>query len=241
VRIVAFAGPSVPPDDRARFPDVEWRAPAEAGDLLRLQCERPPTICLIDGYFDHRPAVRHKEILLLLSQGARILGAASIGALRAAEMDGFGMAGVGAVYRAYALGRLTGDDEVALVHGTAELDWRALSVPLVDVRATLCGALRCRILNRLEAGALREAAAAIHYVDRSWEEILQSKPVSAGASERLRRWLPDGAVSLKRSDAIECLRAAARPAAASPTPAPVRTVFLDLLARECGLSPDLRT
>src|SRR3546814_11407858 len=92
----------------------------------------------IDGYFDHRPAVRHKEILLLLSEGVRMFGASSIGALRAAEMGGFGLTGVGYIYRAYSRGPLVGADEVALVHTSSEWDWRPLALPLVAVPAPIC-------------------------------------------------------------------------------------------------------
>ena len=177
--VIAFAGPSLTAEDRRAFPNVDWRPPAEAGDLLRLLGRgraggEGPRICLIDGYFDHRPAPRHKEILHLLADGAGIWGAASIGALRAAEMAPFGLVGIGAIYRAYADGRITGDDEVALAHGPAEWNWRPLSVPLVDVRATLCRALRERVIGLGEARTIRAAAAQIHYADRTWEMVFDA-------------------------------------------------------------------
>ena len=225
MRLVVFAGPSLPCAARHRAQGVEWRPPAEAGDLLRLDLDAALTICLIDGYFDHRPAVRHKEILLALAQGARVLGASSMGALRAAEMTPFGMEGVGAIHRAYADGRLAGDDEVALIHASGEQGWRPLSVPLVEVRATLCRLVRER---RLEAGAARrilEAAREVHYVDRSW---------SSFAHEELRTLLEGAHVPLKRADAE-----AALVAALAPRPKPrqrpkmVETSFLRSLARSC--------
>ena len=234
--VVAFAGPSLLPSDRAAFPGVDWRAPAEAGDLLRLPRGRALTICLIDGYFDHRPAVRHKEILLLLSEGVGIVGGSSIGALRAAEMAPFGMQGVGAIYRAYANGSIDGDDEVALAHGPEEWGWRPLSVPLVEVRATLCRAVRMGILRTGEARAVREAARAIHYVDRTWEAVLAAATARAGG--RLRKALPRVQIPLKRLDAIRCVSAAiAGPRRPWPRPEAVRTVFLDALAQECGMDP----
>ena len=237
--ILAFAGPSLLPEDRGRFAGVEWRPPAEAGDLLRLAAEPPDTICLIDGYFDHRPAVRHKEILLLLSEGVRILGASSIGALRAAEMSAFGMVGVGAIYRAYARGGLTGDDEVALVHGPAKWGWRPLSVPLVDVRATLCRALREKVLTIADARALLRAAAATHYTERSWEGLIGPAPLAAATLGRLTTWLDRGQVAQKRIDALACLAsAAAGITAAQPRPRMVKTAFVDALARECGVTLD---
>jgi len=241
VKIVAFAGPSVPPNDRDGFAGVDWRPPAEAGDLLRLRSERSLTICLIDGYFDHRPAVRHKEILLLLSEGIRILGASSIGALRAAEMADFGMVGVGAIYRAYASGRIAGDDEVALVHGPAEWGWRPMSVPLVDVRATLCRALRTKMLGAEDARGLLRAAAATHYTERSWEGLLGSAPLPAASLGLLKDWLDGAQVAQKRIDARACLTAAlAGKSSGQPRPPMVKTGFLDALARECGVALDAR-
>jgi len=239
MKVTVFAGPSLPPSDREEYAGVEWRPPAEAGDLLRLRAERPRAICLIDGYFDHRPAVRHKEILLLLSEGVRILGASSIGALRAAEMDDFGMVGVGAIYRAYASGRITGDDEVALVHGPAEWGWRPMSVPLVDIRATLCRAMREKVLAAVDARALLRTAAATHYVERSWEGLVGTAPLPAATQDRLSAWLAAGQVSQKRIDARACLVAAmAGESTRRSRPAMVRTVFVDALARQCGVALD---
>ena len=236
---IVFAGPSLPACDRDEYAGVEWRPPAEAGDLLRLRRERPLKICLIDGYFDHRPAVRHKEILLLLSEGVEILGASSIGALRAAEMADFGMVGVGAIYRAYASGRVTGDDEVALVHGPAEWGWRPMSVPLVDVRATLCRALREKVLAAADARVLLRAAADAHYAERTWEGLIGSAALSAAALGRLRAWLVAGQVAQKRIDARACLAAAmAGTSAGQFRPPMVRTRFLDALARESGVALD---
>ena len=227
---IVFAGPSLPAADRAAAADVEWRPPAEAGDLLRLDLRPSLTVCLIDGYFDHRPAVRHKEILLALSQGARVVGASSMGALRAAEMVGFGVEPVGAIARAYARGRITADDEVALVHAAAEWDWRPLSVPLVEVRATLCALLRRRQICGEEARRLLEAARRVHYSDRTWAAV--------ASDPALRALLEAGHVPLKRLDALEAVDAALAP---QPRPArrpqAVSTSFLRALQREVAAEP----
>ena len=47
---------------------------------------RPRQSLIIDGSFQSQPAVRHKEILWALSRGIPVIGAASMGALRAAEL-----------------------------------------------------------------------------------------------------------------------------------------------------------
>ena len=64
-------------------------------------------IGVIDGYFEVVPTVWHKEILWAMSQGIHVYGAASIGALRAAELAEFGMNGVGQIYQQYRSGELT--------------------------------------------------------------------------------------------------------------------------------------
>jgi hypothetical protein len=234
--IIAFAGPSLPPSERDDYPGIAWHPPCEAGDLLRLDVRASDIACIIDGWFDHRPALRHKEILELLARGIAVIGASSIGALRAAEMTAFGMVGIGAIFRGYASGRLTGDDEVALIHGPETWDWRPLSVPLVDVRATICHALRSGAAGRVEADALLRSARAIHYVDRTWTDILASAALPAPTISRLDHWLRDNAVEQKRIDAHACLHAAIGAGDVRPDPvSPVRTVFLESLARACSI------
>ncbi len=235
MRIIAFAGPSLPPEDRAAFFGIDWRPPCEAGDLLRLDADRHASICVIDGWFDHRPALRHKEILDLLSRGVRVLGASSIGALRAAEMAPFGMEGVGAIFRAYAAGRLTGDDEVALIHGPADRGWRPLSAPLVEIRATLHRTLRARAIGRGEVEALLESARRLHYVDRTWRGIIAGADLTRAATEACEAECAAHAVPLKRIDARACLTAALHPPPHRRPVPPVRTVFLEALATARGV------
>ena len=91
MRAVIFAGPSLPPRLRPADPAVEWRPPVRQGDLYRVALEQPAAIGVIDGYFEAVPTVWHKEILWAMSRGIHVFGAASIGALRAAELDAFGM------------------------------------------------------------------------------------------------------------------------------------------------------
>ncbi len=233
--VVAFAGPSLASADRRGYPLIDWRGPAEAGDLLRLRPAEGTVVCLIDGYFDHRPAVRHKEILLLLSRGIAIFGAASIGALRAAEMSPYGMIGIGAIYRAYASDRLSGDDEVALIHAPGRLDWKALSLPLVDCRATLHHAVRRRFLAPQEAREMLRAAREVFYADRDWPAVLRATSLTAARRRAILAWVERHGVSQKRLDALACLDAAYRPVVRPCPPPMVRTSLLEALARECGL------
>lgn len=213
-----------------------WRAephfialpPAGAGDMLRLLDGAPCTVVLIDGVFDARPAVWHKEILVLLARGFRVIGAASMGALRAAELAPFGMIGCGAIYRAYADGRLVADDEVAVTHAPSSLGSRPLSLAQVDVRATLCAALKARAIDGATARALRAASAAIHYRDRDWPAVFNA----AGTLPAPKAAVLAHAFSLKSRDARSALDLALALAPINPAhqAEPPHTPFLARLA-----------
>ena len=86
--------------------------PSARGDGRRLPAgpaRGPPArIAIIDGLFEQVPAVWHKELLFAMARGVEVSGAASMGALRAAELHAFGMIGVGPTFAAYKSGRAHG-------------------------------------------------------------------------------------------------------------------------------------
>ena len=75
---VVFLGPSVPLSIAREIVEADFRPPAQMGDVYTAAQGRPTAIAIIDGFFESRPAVWHKEILFALSQGIRVLGGASI-------------------------------------------------------------------------------------------------------------------------------------------------------------------
>src|SRR5438552_18870027 len=89
---------------------------------------------LIDGVFESQPSVWHHEILDALDSGVQVFGGASTGALRAAELYSFGMAGVGRIFQSYRDEVIIDDSEVALLPAGADHAWRPLTVPLLNVR-----------------------------------------------------------------------------------------------------------
>lgn len=224
--IAIFAGPSLPNSYRPIRPDVTWFPPAATGDVLSVIDEKFDTICLIDGYFDHRPAPWHKELLMVMAAGIRLLGASSMGALRAAELDRYGMEGVGAIYRAYRDGLLTGDDEVALIHGPESIGWVAASVPMVDVRATLLKAVRTGLFDASMARKLRKAALDVHYTDRDWPLLERHFSSFVGLDPLIAGQLSSMHVELKRYDAERCLAAALSEGCSPSTPEVPQTSFL---------------
>jgi hypothetical protein len=199
---------------------------------------------LIDGVFDQTPSVRHKELLLLMSRGVPVIGAASMGALRAAELATFGMIGVGRIFEAFAQGRLVRDDEVALLHAPAQLDWAPLTEPLVNVRATLLRAVRAGVAPAPAARTLLTLASAVFYKTRTWTGLLEAGAAAGiGPNDvaRLADWLPAHRVDLKRADAEAALRHALTAELVAPAvPPPPATAFSTALANQlpCRPSPD---
>ena len=136
--VAVFLGPTLPRAEAAAILDATYLPPAEQGSVVRaVRTYRPEAIVLIDGSFGKVPAVRHKEILWALSKGIPVFGAASMGALRAAELAAVGMQGHGFVYRWYSLTPLADDDEVAVAMSPPELGAEALSEALINIRLTL--------------------------------------------------------------------------------------------------------
>jgi hypothetical protein len=171
--------------------------------------DRPRGIALIDGWIHDRPAVGHKEILFALAEGVMVFGAGGIGAIRAVELHHFGMRGVGQIYNAYAEGLFDGDDEVAVAtcEGTT-----AVSVALVDVRATLQAAVKASVIDRDLAVHLLTAARSLHYSERNYSRILEVSRhdgVSETGIDSFGRWLPPGAQSAKEEDARQVIEALA--------------------------------
>lgn len=205
MRAVVFCGPSLPAQDKDRFAGIEFLPPVKQGDVYKAAQRNPAAIGIIDGYFDGMPAVWHKEILWAICQGITVFGAASMGALRAAEMEAFGMRGIGRIFEDYRSGRLEDDDEVALVHGPAEIGYPALSEPMVNVRATVDHAQDDKIVSAEEAETIKARAKAIFYKDRNWAVIIDDLPFDAAKKDRISQWLVTEKIDLKQEDALEML------------------------------------
>lgn len=209
MNIVIFGGPSIPAEDaRSIVPGASFRGPAACGDVCRACIEGADFIGIIDGYFDHRLSVWHKEILWALSGGARVYGAASMGALRAAELDIYGMVGVGAIYEMFKSGELEDDDEVAVLHEPAERGYATCSDAMVNIRATLRAALSAAVIDSEEEAAFIAAAKALHYPERSFDALAAGTGAAMGFQpSRLREWFGvNGLVDQKLADALAMLR-----------------------------------
>ena len=207
--VYVFAGPTIERATVQAHLDAVVRAPAAFGDVYGAAREKPLAIAIIDGYFDTVAAVWHKEILWAMAEGVHVFGASSMGALRATELADFGMVGMGVVYEAFQRGELEDEDEVAVVHGQAEVGFRAASESMVNIRATMRAATAAGVIHVDTAMALLGLAKGRFYADRSYATMLhdgEAAGLSATELAALRDWLPTGRIDQKRDDALQLIR-----------------------------------
>jgi hypothetical protein len=202
--IVVFLGPSL---DRARAEEIleaEYRPPAKRGDVFRAAKDGAKIVGLIDGVFFQDSAVAHKEVLAVLEMGVVVVGASSMGALRAAELHPFGMEGVGEIFRLYREGVLISDDEVALIFDPIKFE--PLSEPLVNIRDNVRAAVELEYIEPEAGEKLIASASSLYFPKRTYEQILEmAEGIDEPQREAFRRFLQEKR-DLKRDDAIQALK-----------------------------------
>ncbi len=219
--IVVFLGPSLPRDEARRLLRADYRAPAGQGDVWRAMSSNPRAIVLIDGVFESQPSVWHHEVRTALDAGIAVYGASSMGALRAAELSGHGMIGVGEVFTRYQSGELLDDAEVALLQGPADFGFRALTIPLVNIRVAAERGVAAQQFSARVAREWVRSAGAIFYQQRTWSAVRRALATSldTDAVAQIEQWWLSRTHDVKADDARACLRAvASRNFVQAPTP-----------------------
>jgi hypothetical protein len=188
----AFIGPSLAgsqfPATATLFP------PATRGSIAAAIGRGYRRIAIIDGAVGP-DAVPLQEMRRALSDpDVEVVGGASLGAVRAAQLDSGGMRGIGRIYRLFRRGALTSPEEVYVLHAPAALRYRCLTLPLVNVRFTLRAMRR---LGHIDAGEERQVLAQLAEVpwfDRDRQSL--SAAISAACTARR------SAVTLQRFEAL---------------------------------------
>ncbi|MES0100660.1 TfuA-like protein [Mesorhizobium sp. M0019] len=232
---IVFAGPSIHGLDKSLLAGCVVLPPAGRGDVLRAVWQGAEAIGLVDGIFESAPSVWHKEILFALASGVRVLGAASIGALRAAECHVFGMEGTGAIFEQYRSGERVCDADVALVHAPAELGYAPLTEALADIEPAIAEFAAKQWLSVDDANALLSAARRLHFKQRTWNAVVEM----AGFGQTRRAAVAHGRRELgpgqKQRDASALLAAISRPPCQPCNVAAFefsRTAFFDRLRQQ---------
>lgn len=200
---VVFIGPSLPLSDARDILDADYRPPVARGDIAVFLNDPPDIIGVIDGVFHQQPAVSHKEILQALEAGVTVVGASSMGALRAAELDSMGMIGIGTVYQQYRKGVIESDDDVAIVFDpiTHEL----LCEALVSMRYNFQMAEKEGIITPNDFKILYETAKNIFYPNRTYMSVLNKSGLENDKIKKLEAFLGKYGIDLKAEDAKKAL------------------------------------
>jgi len=221
VTVYVFTGPTIGADEARENLEAIYLHPAAKGDVYAAAQSKPRAIGIIDGYFQNVPSVWHKEILWAMAHGVHVFGAASMGALRAAELDLFGMRGVGRIFEAYRDGKIIDDDEVAVLHGPKETNYVAISEAMVNIRYTISSALDAGIISSGTREQLTTLAKDLFFHDRTYDHILDLA-INAGLPpdeiEKLGNWLSNNKLDIKKIDSIMMLQEIASFLATDPGP-----------------------
>ncbi|HEY1247395.1 MAG TPA: TfuA-like protein [Nitrososphaera sp.] len=171
---VIFLGPSLSHERARKIFDADYRAPARKGDFLRLAAD--PDVVLVgfvDGVFLHDYPPTPIEVCHLARKDDVLLaGAASLGALRAVELEKFGMMGIGKIFQLYKFGKLNADDEVAVTF-TAENDYQLLSEAMIDIRFNLYLAHKKGVISMKTKNLLTKLAKEIYFPHRNYTYIIE--------------------------------------------------------------------
>jgi hypothetical protein len=218
-RIAVFLGPSCPEHEaRERLSDADYYSPAARGSFYNIINDGYHTIVLIDGLFYASLSVWHKEIMCALDSDIKVIGASSMGALRAAELRGTGIIGVGAIFEWYRDGLIDGDDEVALLHKGREEDFAGLTIPLVNLRWNLRRAVEQGLIEGRQADLIIESAKRLCFTDRTLDRILDPLHERFDVGS-LKGWLELNFEDPKKMDALKALKLAGRGSAEARTSA----------------------
>jgi hypothetical protein len=206
--VIIFLGPSLSHEKARRIlPEAEFRPPAKKGDLLRLAASPGVSMVgLVDGVFlqDYPPTPI--EVYQLASrEGVLLAGAASLGALRAVELEKFGMVGIGRVFELYKSGKIDADDEVAVTFA-GDGDFRIQSEAMVDIRYNLFLAHKKGVIGKDTKKALAKVAKSIYFPHRNYPDIIEAtrqRYRDLQDIDAFQAYIEKNRKSLKEMDAIK--------------------------------------
>ncbi len=207
---IIFLGPSLGMQKaREIFPLADYRPPAKKGDFLKIADEQNDAfVGFIDGVFlQDYPPTPIEVHSLLKKNNVTVAGAASLGALRAVELEKFGMIGIGRIFQLYKSGKLESDDEVAVTF--SDHDYKLQSEALIDIRYTLYWAVKDSIIRRDTKDVLVKTAKRIYFPSRNYDEIIErarNDGIEKSELERFKEYVTTNRRSLKEEDSIKLIQ-----------------------------------
>lgn len=209
--VVVFVGPSLDPEKARTILEADYRPPAKKGDLIKLIMsldEKETVVGLIDGYFllDY-PPTPIEVYQLIVRPNTVVIGSSSIGALRAVELEKFGMIGIGKIFQLFKHGKLDADDEVAVTF-SQDL-YRLQSEAMVDIRYNLYLSLKRGFVDKETKDAIAKVAKSIYFPFRTYqniiEETIKNYPQLENNTRRFEAYILRNRKSLKERDALKLI------------------------------------
>jgi hypothetical protein len=209
---IIFLGPSLSHERARKIFDADYRPPARKGDFLRLAADFDVKLVgFVDGVFlQDYPPTPIEVYHLARKDGVLLAGAASLGALRAVELEKFGMVGIGKIFQLYKSGKLNADDEVAVTFAPEGGGYQLQSEAMIDIRYNLYLAHKKGVIGKKTKSVLAKLAKEIYFPHRNYTYIIEearSKYNSLG-SEILSfgNYIMSNRKSLKEIDAIRLVK-----------------------------------
>src|ERR671915_2033140 len=211
---IIFLGPSLSDEKARKIFDADYRPPARKGDFLRLAAADfdvvEMAIGFVDGVFlQDYPPTPIEVYHLARKKGVLLVGAASLGALRAVELEKFGMVGIGKIFQLYKMGKLNADDEVAVTFAS-EGDYQLQSEAMIDIRYNLYLAHKKGVINEKAKSMLVRLAKEIYFPHRKYTYILEEArnryPMLESEINSFGSYIRSNRKSLKEMDAIRLVK-----------------------------------
>lgn len=209
INTTIFLGPSLKINEARKYiQNVVFKGPIKRGDIINEIKNNTKIIGIIDGVFYENTPVSHKEILSALHQNIMVFGSSSMGALRACEMERYGMIGIGKVFEQYKYNIINSDDEVAVLYDPINNIQRTEA--LVDIRETLKLAILNKIINLTDYYIIIKNIKKIHYCYRNYKFIfsflINKKILKKEKLVSLKEWIENNnIVHIKKIDSIKLL------------------------------------
>jgi len=205
---VIFLGPSLSREKARKILDADYRLPAKKGDLLQLILKEVNIVGLVDGYFlQDYPPTPIEVYNLVKKRGMKVFGSSSLGALRAVELEKYGMMGIGKIFRLFRDRILESDDEVAVTF-TDYTNYK--SEALIDIRYNLFLAQKYNFIDSITRKSILNVSKQIYFPYRTYEDILDKcklkYPEIKSQIESFRSYILKNKVSLKERDALRLLK-----------------------------------
>jgi hypothetical protein len=217
---IIFVGPSLSLQKARKIFDADYRGPAKKGDLLVLSASslislknRPNAINfvgLIDGLFlQDYPPTPIEVFQLLSNKNFRVVGGASIGALRAVELEKFGMVGIGKVFELFKNGTTNADDEVAVTFHPGD-GVSIQSEAMIDIRFNLFIAHKKNIITKRTKHIIAKTAKSIYFPYRNYSNVIEETrtefPELSRELDSFSSYINHHRLSLKEIDAIKVIK-----------------------------------